>query len=183
MSEVSRLGPLFAATASRLSATCPDIEFVAPMATTRIAAAFTAHCDEAGVDRISLLDGDAETAIAAADVVLLASGTATLQTALLGRPMVVAYQLAALTYGIAKGMGLVKVPHIALPNLLTEKPMVPEFIQSEATPAALSAAVGDLLNDPQRRNQIAAEFQVLRTTLARDADQRAAEAVLALVKP
>ena len=182
MSEVSRLGPLFAATASRLSATYPDIEFIAPMATTRIAAAFTAHCDEAGVDKISLLDGDAETAIAAADVVMLASGTATLQTALLGRPMVVAYQLAALTYGIAKGMGLVKVPHIALPNLLTEKPMVPEFIQSEATPAALGDAVGDLLNDPQRRNQITAEFQILRTTLARDADQRAAEAVLALVQ-
>ena len=182
MSEVSRLGPEFASAAARLSARYPDAGFVAPMATPKIKAAFAAHCSAAGVNQINLLDGNAETAIAAADVVLLASGTATLQTALLGRPMVVAYRLAALTYAIARGMGLVKVPHIALPNLLTDKPLVPEFIQNDATAGALAEAVGSLIDDPDRRQAIAAEFDVLRTKLARDADKRAAEAVVALAE-
>jgi lipid-A-disaccharide synthase len=182
MSEVSRLGPVFAATAARLVARYPEARFVAPMMTQRIEDAFSAHCIEAGLDRVSLLKGDAETAIAAADVVLLASGTATLQTALLGRPMVVAYRLAALTYAIANGLGLVKVPHIALPNLLTERPMVPEFIQAAASPDALADAVGELVDDSNRRNAIAAEFEALRSTLGRNADKRAAEAVLALAE-
>jgi lipid-A-disaccharide synthase len=180
MSEVSRLGPVFAETARVLASRYAAIEFVAPMATSTIHNAFQQHLDAAGCTSVILLDGDAETAIRAADVVLLASGTATLQTALLGRPMVVAYRLAPLTYAIAKGTGLVKVPYIALPNLLTERPQVPEFIQQEATPEALADAVGGLLDDRGRRASIAETFAELRTILARDANQRAADAVLAV---
>lgn len=181
MSEVQRLGPVFAAAAAVLGRERAGLKFVAPMATTRIRDAFTAAIEAAGIaDRFVLTDGEAELAITGADVVLLASGTATLQTALLGRPMVAAYRLASLTYAIARGLNLVKVPYFSLPNLLTEEPLVPEFLQGAASPQALAAAVSSLLDDPARRERIAAEFSTLRDTLARNADERAAEAVLAV---
>jgi lipid-A-disaccharide synthase len=148
------------------------------MATPAIRELFGRQVSSAGAGKVILLDGDAETAISAADVVLLASGTATLQTALLGKPMVAAYRLAPLTYALAKGLGLVKVPYISLPNLLTDEPQVPEFIQGAATPRALADAVAGLLDDEARRRSVATAFRSLQTTLARDADQRAAEATL-----
>lgn len=179
LSEVSRLGPVFAASCARIAAANDGVSFVAPMATARIRQVFAAHLADAQVgDRILLTDRNAGTAIAAADVVLLASGTATLQAALLGKPMVAAYRLAPLTYAIVKSLNLIKVPHFALPNLLTEEPLVEEFLQGAANPVALAAAVERLLHDPARRADIAARFATLRGDLARGADQRAAEAVL-----
>ena len=178
-SEVSRLGSIFAETIRLLAAQHPSLHFVAPMATPAIRGAFTAQLASAGVaDRVQLTDGDAETVLSAADLVLLASGTAALQAALLGKPVVAAYRVAELTYRIVKGLDLVKVPHITLPNLLTDRPLVPEFVQDEARPEALADAVTSLLSDPDRRLEIAREFAALRTDLARDASQRAARAVL-----
>jgi lipid-A-disaccharide synthase len=127
-----------------------------------------------------LTDGNAEAAIAASDVVLLASGTATLQAALLGKPLVAAYRFGWITYTIARVFKLVKVAHFSLPNLLTETPLVAEFLQSEATPEALSAAVGDLLDDDEKRAAISLEFAALRRKLARGANDRAANAVFEL---
>lgn len=178
MSEVSRLGPVFVATAARIESRHPNLQFIAPMATPQIRASFERMLQRAGSGRFILTDGGAETVISAADIVLLASGTATLQTALLGRPMVVAYRLATLTYAIAQALDLVKVPYVSLPNLLTDEPLVPEFIQHEATPENLAAALDDLLTDPDRRARIASEFQSLRGLLACDADTRAASAVI-----
>lgn len=178
MSEVSRLATAFIEAAEMIEARQPGVEFIAPMATPEIRATFEQFLDRSGCSLFRLVDGDAETVISAADVVLLASGTATLQTALLGKPMVVAYRLAGLTYAIAKAFDLVKVPFVSLPNLLTDEPLVPEFIQGDATPANLAAAVAELLDDTVRRAQIASEFQSLRSTLACDADARAAAAVL-----
>ena len=123
-------------------------------------------------------DGDSESAISAADVVMLASGTAALQTALLGKPMVVAYRLAWLTYAIVQAFNLVKVPYVSLPNLLTAEPLVPELIQGEATAANLSQAVVELLENPERCADIRVAFDSLRSDLARDADARAAAAVI-----
>jgi len=182
-SEVTRLGPLFAATCGRLLATRPTLRFAAPMATTAIAGLFGAAVRDAGLeDRFLLTSGRAGAVIAAADVVLLASGTASLQAALIGRPMVAAYRLSPLTYAIARGLRLVKVPYITLPNLLTEVPLVPEFIQGSATPDALAGAVGALLDDPARRADIAARFGELHALLARNADRRAAVAVLEVTR-
>ena len=179
MSEVSRLGPVFAATAAELAERRPDAAFVAPMATDRIRDAFTGHVEKAGVaDRFTLTSGEAEKVITSADVVLLASGTATLQTALLGKPMVAAYRLAPLTYAIARGLRLVKVPYFSLPNLLTDEPLVPEFLQQAASPPALAEALFSLLDDAPRRARIAKAFARLRLELARGADGRAAETVL-----
>ena len=142
---------------------------------------FADHLDVAGIaDRFLLTDGGAQEAIAASDVVLLASGTATLQAALLGKPLVAAYRFGRLTYAIAWIFKLVKVPYFSLPNLLTSEPLVPEFLQSEATPEALSGAVHALLEDPERRQFISRKFAELRRELARGADRRAANAVFEL---
>ena len=183
MSEVTRLGPLFVETCRRLLGDRPDIRFAAPMATPAIGRMFGSHVDAAGLrDRFLLTEGRADEIIAAADVVLLASGTASLQAALIGRPMVAAYRLAPLTYAIARGLKLVKVPYITLPNLLTGQPLVPEFVQAAATPEALAGAVAGLLDDLPRRQEISACFASLRETLARNADQRAAAAVLEVAR-
>jgi len=178
-SEVMRLGPVFAETCAMLATMQSDIEFVAPMASPALHALFADHLKSASIDRhCTLVDGQADTIIEAADVVLVASGTAALQTALLQKPMVGAYRLAALTFALAKGLNLVKVPHFTLPNLLTREPLVPEFLQEAANAENLSAAIAKLLNDAPLRLQIAAEFAELRTALACDADERAAAAVL-----
>ena len=178
-SETVRLGPVFAAACRRLSERYPELAFVAPMVTPAIRESFASQLRAESVDdRFVLVDGEAETAMAAADVVLLASGTASLQAALLGRPMVAAYRLSPATYAIANGLNLVKVPYITLPNLLTEEPLVPEFIQRDATPQALAAAVSALLDDPERREGIRHRFRSLRDMLAKDADERAAASVL-----
>lgn len=179
--EVTRIGPAFAAACARLAASRPDLGFASPMTSARNRQLFAAQLDAAGLaSRFTLTDGDAETVMSAADVVLLASGTATLQAALLGRPMVAAFRTSPLTYAIMKWCRLLKVPYITIPNLLTGEPCVPEFIQDAATPEALAMAVSLLLDDPARRGAIAREFAKIRAALALGADKRAAQAVLGL---
>jgi lipid-A-disaccharide synthase len=181
LSEVSRVGPIFADTCAILAANDDQLAFVAPMATPRLQALFSAQLEAAGIaDHFLLTDRQAERAITAADVALLVFGTASLQTALLGTPMVGAHRVAFLTYAIAKGLNVVKVPYYSLPNLLTDEPLVPEFLQHEAQPDALAAAVRELLDDAGKREHIAEQFGVLRSELARGADERAAEAIMTL---
>lgn len=179
--EIARLGPVFAKACGLLIDRYPDLQFVAPMVSPTLREAFKVQIDAAGMgDHIKLIDGNAVAAIVAADVVLLASGTASLQTALYGRPMVAAYKLSPLTYLMHRLFKLVKVKYFAMPNLLTDEPMVPEFLQDDATPEALSAAVAELLNDPDRRAVIESRFVALRAELTRGAQQRAAKAILDL---
>jgi len=179
--EVARLGAVFARTAALLNERPGDISFVAPMANANARRVFSEQLDRFAPDLdVILLDGDAPRAIIAADVVLLASGTASLQTALLQRPMVSAYRVAAGTYLLARLFRLLKVPYFTMPNLLTEEPLVPEFLQHDATPEALSEAVAGLLNDDVRRRHIETEFSRLQEQLGLNADHRAAESVLAV---
>ena len=179
--EIARLGPVFAKACALLIDRYHDLQFVAPMVSPTLREAFKVQIDAAGMgDHIKLIDGNAVAAIVAADVVLLASGTASLQTALYGRPMVAAYKLSPLTYLMHRLFKLVKVKYFAMPNLLTDEPMVPEFLQDDATPEALSAAVAELLNDPERRAVIESRFVALRAELTRGAQQRAAKAILDL---
>ncbi len=179
--EIARLGPVFAKACGLLIDRYPDLQFVAPMVSPTLREAFKVQIDAAGMgDHIKLIDGNAEAAIVAADVVLLASGTASLQTALYGRPMVAAYKLSPLTYLMHRLFKLVKVKYFAMPNLLTDEPMVPEFLQDDATPEALSAAIAELLDDPERRAVIESRFVALRAELTRGAQQRAAKAILDL---
>jgi lipid-A-disaccharide synthase len=178
-SEVSRLGPLFAAASARLARRDERLHFVTPAATPKLRAMIEAQLEQAGVaERFTITDGGSIDAMAAADVVLLASGTAALEAALLGKPTVAAYRVAALTALLVRLLGLLKLEYFTIPNLLTETPLVPEFIQEAATPEALAEAVAALLADPDRRLAITRRFNELRSTLALGADARAARAVL-----
>ncbi len=177
--EVRRLGPVFVQAALRLAERDGDIAFIAPMANARARELFAGQLDELDARSLfTLTDGDAPRAIIAADVVLLASGTASLQTALLRRPMVSAYRVAPMTYYLARLFRLLKVSHFTMPNLLTSRPLVPEFLQHDATPETLAQAVAALLDDPPRRRDIETEFGELRARLGLGADRRAAAAVV-----
>ncbi len=179
--EVSRLGPVFAAAAKKIAASVPNVAFITPVARPKLRAMIDGQLASAGVrDAFLLLDGDSDTAMMAADVVLLASGTAALESALYAKPTVAAYRVAGTTAFIVRAFGLLKIDRFTLPNLLTNEPYIPEFIQENATPEAISEAVIELLGDDRRRALITARFAKLRTELARDASRSAANAVLDL---
>lgn len=180
-SEVSKLGDILFAAARLVAASDSAIHFVTPVATPALRPMVEAQLQAAGLaDKFTLLDGDSERAMIAADVVLLASGTAALESALLARPTVAAYRLGNMTYAILRGLNLVRLTHFTLPNLLTETPLVPEFMQGAAQPEPIAAAVIELLNDKSQRQMISDRFAKLRTELALNTDQRAADAVIEL---
>ncbi|MCH7821906.1 MAG: lipid-A-disaccharide synthase [Proteobacteria bacterium] len=182
-SEVSRLGPLFASAASILADADDNVRFITPAASPKLRLMIDKQLGFAGVaERFTVTDGGSIEAMAAADVVLLASGTAALESALLGKPMVAAYCVAKTTAWIFRTLKLLKTEYLTLPNLLTETPLVPEFVQEAATPEALAREVAALLGDTARREAIASQFATLRSDLALGADDRAAAAVIDLVK-
>ena len=179
--EVSRIGGIVAAAAREIFAARPGVRFVTPVAMPKLRPMIEQQLDEAGVaEQFILLDGDSELAMSAADVVLQASGTAVLEAALLRKPTVATYRVSPLTYWIARR--LVKLEHFTLPNLLTEQPLVPEFMQQNALPGPIAAEVVALLDDPERRRSISERFDRLRAELALDADQHAADSVIELAR-
>jgi lipid-A-disaccharide synthase len=129
---------------------------------------------------VTLVSGQSQLCMAASDVVLMASGTTTLEAMLLKRPMVVAYKMARLSYAIISR--LLKVPYVALPNLLANERLVPEFLQDDASVENLAVSVVNWLDDRNLVEQLKQKFAVLHRDIQRDADQRAAEAVLSLVQ-
>jgi lipid-A-disaccharide synthase len=179
--EVSRIGGIVAAAAREIFAARPGVRFVTPVAMPKLRPMIEQQLDEAGVaEQFILLDGDSELAMSAADVVLQASGTAVLEAALLRKPTVATYRVSPLTYWIARR--LVKLEHFTLPNLLTERPLVPEFMQQNALPGPSAAEVVALLDDPERRRSISERFDRLRAELALDADQHAADSIIELAR-
>jgi len=181
--EVGRVGGIVAAAAAIIHASRPGVRFVTPVAAPGLRSLIEGQMADAGVaDSVTLVDGKAELAMAAADVVLMASGTAVLEAAMLRKPAVATYRVAFMSYFIAIKLGMVKLTHYTLPNLLTEEPLVPEFMQHDAQPAAIANAVIELLDDPQRRQFIRERFDRLRHELALDSDQHAADAVLELAR-
>jgi lipid-A-disaccharide synthase len=181
--EVQRLGSILVNAASRIAVARPDAQFVTPVASPRLRPLFEQQLVEAGMtDRFTLVDGQAQVVMAAADVVLQASGTAVLEAALLRKPAVAAYRLAPLSYLIIKYLLRVNMAHYTLPNLLAGETLVPEFMQGDARPGPIAEAVLDFLDDPDRRHDVAERFDRLRRELALDADQRAAAAVIELAR-
>jgi lipid-A-disaccharide synthase len=179
--EVKRLGPIFASAAALLAAENDDLRFITPIASAKLRPIIEQQLIDAGVDHLfTLIDGDSIAAMTAAHVVLLASGTAALESALLCKPTVAAYKVAEVSARIVQIFSLIKAPYFTLPNLLTDEALVPEIIQWAVTPTAVAAEVSALLGDPERRASISNQFAKLRAELALDADQRAADAVLEL---
>jgi lipid-A-disaccharide synthase len=182
-SEIAMLGDILVASAALIAKARGSVQFVTPVATPALKTAIEAQIAAAGLtDQFVLLDGDSERAMIAADVVLLASGTAALESALLAKPTVAIYRLGRISYAIVNSLNLLKLTHFTLPNLLTETPLVPEFIQDKARPGDIAKAVIELLDDPDRRRSIGERFARLRTELAQDTDQRAADAVASLLR-
>jgi lipid-A-disaccharide synthase len=182
MGEVERLGGDFAAAAAWIAGRRPDIRFIAPMTSARVRAAFERQVAvQPGSSAITFLDGQAQRALAAADGVIVASGTATLETLLTGRPMVVAYRLSAVTAFLLRTLGLVKVPYFSQPNLLVGRRLVPEFLQEEVSGAALGAALLHEIEDPQHVSELSREFRTVHEVLRRGGAERAATAILECV--
>jgi lipid-A-disaccharide synthase len=154
-----------------------DIQFVAPMANEACREIFENLLSTyAGGLPVTVLNGQALEAMAAANVVLLASGTATLECMLLKRPMVVAYRLSALTYRLARL--LVKTKYYSLPNLLADEALVQEFIQGEVTAESLGREIMQLIENPARAEKLSSIFGKIHDDLRRDASRTAADVVL-----
>ena len=177
LGEVARLGADFAATAAWLQRERPQWRCIAPMASSAVRAIFHRQC----VAPIQLLDGQAQRALAAADVALVASGTATLEALLSKCPMVVAYRLAPSTAFVLRRLGMVKVPYFSQPNLLLGERRVPEFFQEQVTPEALGNALLREYEDAPRRMDLLQRFVGVHQQLRRDGAARAADAVLQLI--
>jgi lipid-A-disaccharide synthase len=180
--EVSRLAAPFAAAAAYIAARRPGCRFVAPMASAAVRAQFMASI--AGVPaapQIRILDGQAQQALAAADGVLVASGTATLETLLTGRPMVVAYRMSPVTAFVLRTMGLVKVPYFSQPNLLAGRRLVPEFLQQAVQGPALGEALLAELDNPAHVQELLTEFTRIHEQLRRGGAALAASAILRCV--
>jgi lipid-A-disaccharide synthase len=178
-SEVKRLGADFAGCAKWLARTRPALCFVAPMANAAVRELFEQAVARAGAN-VTLVDGRAQEAIAAADAVLVASGTATLQTLLIKRPMVVAYRLATVTRWIMQGLGLLKIDRYAMPNLLAGRDLVPEIMQDAVTPESLGRALLRELDTPGRAAELLTTFDTIHHELRRDASAQAARALIEL---
>src|SRR5690606_36082910 len=123
--------------------------------------------------------GRSQLAMTAADAVLMASGTTTLEAMLLKRPMVIAYRMAPWSYRILSRM--VKTPFIALPNLLAQRPLVPELLQDAVQPETMGALLLERLRDPRLQAELVDCFTDIHRYLARDASRRATAALATLL--
>jgi lipid-A-disaccharide synthase len=180
--EVTRLAAPFAAAAAHIVAQRPAYRFVAPMASAAVGETFAREIAQVpGAPAIRLLEGHAQQALAASDGALVASGTATLETMLTGRPMVVAYRVSAVTAFLLRTMKLVKVPYFSQPNLLAGRRLVPEFFQEQVQGVALGTALLQQLEDPTYVRELLEEFARQHRALRCGGAARAAEAILGCI--
>jgi lipid-A-disaccharide synthase len=179
-SEVERLGGLFLEAARWIQTQRSDLQLAIPCVNREREQQVRALVDALDVKlAVTIVRGRSREVMAAADVVLLASGTATLEAMLLKKPMVVGYRLSNLSFKIVSRM--VKSPYIALPNLLAKQPLVPEFIQDEATPQALGEAVLERLENTEERERLTTAFTEIHNSLRHNADEQAASAIATLI--
>jgi lipid-A-disaccharide synthase len=178
-SEVRYLAPRFLQCARSLYQADPDIRFLLPAANAARRAEIDRQLQMYPELPLTVLSGQAREALAAADVVLLASGTATLEAALSQCPMVVTYRMSGLSWWLVSR--LVRTPFAALPNILGGRALVPELIQGDATAAAMAAALQSLLSDPETAQRQLQGFSVIHQALRRDFATSAASALVELV--
>jgi lipid-A-disaccharide synthase len=183
LAEVARLAAPFIAAAQYLARERPDWEFVAPMASQAVRELFEqARTHAPAAPAIRVIDGQAQRALAACDGALVASGTATLETLLSGRPMVAAYRFNPLTAFLLRALGLVKVRYFSQPNLLAGRPLVPEFLQEQVSGPALGAALLHELEDHDHVRELEQEFARVHMALRGGGAAAAADAVISLCR-
>ena len=180
MSELKFLSATMLRTAEWLAERHPGLRFVTPLVDRETRDYFRAAMELAHSDLdIRLFDGRSRDVMAASDVVLTASGTASLEAMLIKRPMVVVYRTTALSFAILKRWVGANIPHIALPNLLAGKQLVPELLQDAATPERIGIKLLEFLREPSP--QMHETFVKLHRELKKDASQRAASAIAELI--
>lgn len=177
-SELRYMARTFVRTAKLIAARQPAVHFLVPLASRETRSIFEEAIYAAGATDLpmTVLFGHARDAIAAADVVLVASGTATLEAALARKPMVITYKMSGLTFRLMKRMRY--LPWVGLPNIIAGAFIVPEILQDDATPENLAQAVLNSLNDPVVARRLHDHFEHMRQILKKDAAVRASEAVL-----
>lgn len=177
--EIRYIAPTFLDTVAVLARQRPDLRFVLPMAPGlrgMIEPLVQVHCPDAP---LTLLDGQSHDALAACDVTLIASGTATLEAALFKRPMVIAYRISTLSWHIMRHMGY--LPWVGLPNILARDFVVPERLQDAAEPAQLARDVLDWLDHPARAEAVQQRFTELHHSLRRDTARAATDAIAQVI--
>lgn len=177
--EVEKLGPIFFETAVACLQRDPTLKFIIPAANPARYRQLHMQLNDYVDCPIQLINGQSQKAMTAADVVLMASGTTTLEALLLKRPMVIAYKVGWLTWAIMSRM--VQTPFVGLPNLLAGKKLVPELLQDNATPEKLSHAIMQYFENPDETEALRATFREMHITLKRDASARAADAIATLI--
>jgi len=177
-SEVRRLARTYIETARLILRKLPEAQFLVPLASRETRTIFENELwkQEAQQLPITMLFGHAHDAMIAADGVLVASGTATLEAALLKCPMVITYKMSGLTYWIAKRKQY--LPYVGLPNILAGKFVVPEILQDDATPENLAQALLNLVNNKHAVAELERTFATMHQTLRQDTAQKAAAAIL-----
>ncbi|MGH8721038.1 MAG: lipid-A-disaccharide synthase, partial [Burkholderiales bacterium] len=177
-SELEHMAESFILAAHRFRQEIPDVHFVCPLATreTRDLFEATLHVHGRTDLPLTMLFGHSHEALAAADLALVASGTATLEAALFKTPMVITYRQSTLSWALQRPM--LYLPYIGMPNILAGEPLVPELIQAKAAPAALSAALIDLLRDTGLQKRQVQRFHEMHALLRQNNAQKAADAVL-----
>lgn len=180
-SELQYMADLFVQTARRLLQDAPDVHFVCPTVSRPTRELFEAALRRHGAMDLplTLLFGHSHEAIAAADIALVASGTATLETALFKTPLVITYKQSPVTWALMRRM--LYLPCIGLPNILAGEALVPEFVQDKATPGALAEALLALLQDVNAQRRQVAKFREIHATLRQDTARKAADAVLSVI--
>jgi lipid-A-disaccharide synthase len=175
LGELKSLGQLFIQSAKRIHQQWPQVQFVAPMASLMTRTLFEKALEKEKFPFVKILDGQSHEAILAADVALVASGTATLETALLQTPMVISYRLPWFNWLLMKPRAY--LPYVGLPNILAGESIVPELLQTQATAQRLSDAVMDLLRDPEKQKKMKVHFSHILQSLKQDAAVKAAKAI------
>jgi lipid-A-disaccharide synthase len=174
-SEIEAIAPTFLAAVAQLAGDRPDLRFVLPVVPGLRGLLERMLNLHASAAPITLLDSRSHEALAACDVTLIASGTATLEAALFKRPMVIAYKMHPLSWQLMKRMQL--QPWVGLPNILCREFVVPERIQGEATPQRLATDVLAWLDAPGRADALRARFTELHHQLRRDTARTATDAI------
>jgi lipid-A-disaccharide synthase len=176
--ELHFMAETFIETAKLLLEQQPRLQFLVPLVSRETRLQFETALWKLKADELpfTLMFGHAADAVAASDAVLVASGTATLETALVGRPMVIAYKMSPWSWRLMRHMGY--LPWVGLPNILAGRYVVPEFLQDDATPENLAQALGNLLADRQAGAAIGRVFDSIHRLLRQDTAQKAADAVL-----
>jgi lipid-A-disaccharide synthase len=186
-SEIKYILPPLIEAAQLLSRSAPKLQFALPLARTLSpdeiepkAGSAKTGLPNAGLDNLRLIENDTYNALSAADLAVVASGTATLETAIIGTPLIIVYRASTLNWRLFRP--LINVPFVGMPNLIAGREIAPELLQDDMNPGNLAKQITEMLDDPDRLLRLRADLAVVRDALgAANASERAARRIFELL--